>query len=156
MYNESDYEEMDFQLLVGTMEALNLYLDSGNTVPQGEWTTLTAQWTIPEGAELTDDIYFAVQTIDWDIEESAGISFYIDNVSITAQGGTDEEPDKTTEPAVTDAPYHEGDEHGLLYSYDFDGSPENTEEIFRGGMSVASDDGISGNAAKFDGMDGYR
>ena len=157
MYNGSDYEEMDFQILVGENYdgGYDKYLNQGTTVKKGEWATLTAECTIPADAELAEDVYVSVQTVDWDLADNAGISFYLDNVSVTVDSGSGETPTVSEDPSVTAPPAQEPDENGRLCYYDFDGSPADTSEIFRGGMSLTEDGGVSGNSARFDGTDGY-
>lgn len=73
MYNGSDYEEMDFQILVGENYdgGYDKYLNQGTTVKKGEWATLTAECTIPADAELAEDVYVSVQTVDWDLADNA-------------------------------------------------------------------------------------
>ena len=102
-----------------------------------------------------ENICIAVQSSDDVAGWETGINFYLDNVSVTVDPGSGETPVASEDPSVTAPPAQEPDEDGRLYYYDFDGSPADTSEIFRGGMSLTEDGGVSGNAARFDGMDGY-
>lgn len=43
----------------------------------------------------------------------------------------------------------------IILSFNFDDDIDEVQELFRGGMSIAQGEGISGNAAQFDGNEGY-
>ncbi len=151
---------MDFQLLCGVRvedddTRLGEYLNKTQTVKKGVWTEITAECTIPGDADDLENICIAVQSSDDVAGWETGISFYLDNVSVTVESGSGEIPVTSEDPSVTAPPEQEPDENGRLYYYDFDGSPADTSEIFRGGMSLTEDGGVSGNAARFDGTDGY-
>ena len=88
-----------------------------------------------------ENICIAVQSSDDVAGWETGINFYLDNVSVTVDPGSGETPVASEDPSVTAPPAQEPDEDGRLYYYDFDGSPADTSEIFRGGMSLAEDGG---------------
>ncbi len=107
-------EEMDFQLLCGVRvedddTRLGEYLNKTQTVKKGVWTEITAECTIPGDADDLENICIAVQSSDDVAGWETGISFYLDNVSVTVESGSGEIPVTSEDPSVTAPPEQEPD-----------------------------------------------
>ena len=85
MYTNSGYEELNFQLCIGTLKELDKYLRAEYTVPIDKWTTLYTKFALPEDEKIREPLFLSILTEDDDVYNDLGVDFYLDNATFSAR-----------------------------------------------------------------------